>query len=91
MQVKLYGLIRQAAGVKMIEMEAHPSLTLHEVLVELTRQYPMLVKYIWKEPGQLSELAHVFVNGENLRQLQGMETLLKQDDHVDIFPPVVGG
>ncbi|HSB67113.1 MAG TPA: ubiquitin-like small modifier protein 1 [Anaerolineales bacterium] len=91
MQIKLYGLIRQAAGVKIIEKEAHPGLTVRDVLAELTQQYPMLVKYIWKESGELSELAHVFINGENLRHLSGPDTILKPEDHVDIFPPVVGG
>jgi sulfur-carrier protein len=91
MQVKLYGLIRQAAGIKMIEIEVHPDLTIREVLVELTEQYPSVVKYIWKEPGELSELAHVFINSENIRHLSGLDTLLKPEDRVDIFPPVVGG
>jgi molybdopterin synthase sulfur carrier subunit len=91
MQVKLYGLIRQAAGTKMIDMEVHPALTIREVLDELTQHYPAIEKYIWKEPAQLSELAHIFINGENLRHLAGLDTVLKAEDHVDIFPPVVGG
>lgn len=91
MQIKLYGLIRQAAGTKMMDLDFHPGIDVREVLVELTRQFPMVVKYIWKEEGELSELAHVFVNGENLRHLAGLDTLLKAEDHVDIFPPVVGG
>lgn len=91
MQVKLYGLIRQAAGIKMLELEAIPGFTIQNALVELTQRYPVLVKYIWKNPGELSELAHVFVNSENIRHLAGLDTILKPDDHVDIFPPVVGG
>jgi molybdopterin synthase sulfur carrier subunit len=51
----------------------------------------VLVKFIWKEGGELSEHAHVFINGENVRHLSGLDTILKPDDHVDIFPPVVGG
>ena len=91
MQVKLYGLLRQAAGTKMIELDRESGLTIRDVLVELTRQYPVLVKYIWKDSGELSELAHVFINGENFRHLAGLDTSLRPEDHVDIFPPVVGG
>jgi MoaD family protein len=91
MQVKLYGLIRQAAGVKMIEVETDPGLTIRAVLEELTQRYPAVVKYIWKEPGVISELAHVFVNSENIRHLAVLDTILKPEDRVDIFPPVVGG
>jgi MoaD family protein len=91
MQVKLYGLIRQAAGIKFLEFEMRPNLMVRDVLIELTRQHPMVTKYIWKEPGELSGLAHVFINSENIRHLAGLDTPLKPDDHVDIFPPVVGG
>lgn len=91
MQVKLYASLRVAAGTKMMEVEVSPGSNIHDVLVEVTRRYPVLNKFVWKEPGELSELAHVFVNGENIRHLAGLDTLLKPEDHVDIFPPLVGG
>lgn len=91
MQVKLYASLRQAAGTKMIEVEVNPNTTIQDVLVELTKLYPVLEKYIWKAPGELSELAHVFINSENIRHMSGLETRLKPEDHVDIFPPLVGG
>ena len=91
MQVKLYASLRLAAGVKMLDVEVNPNSTIRDVLNELTQRYPVLVKFIWKEPHELSELAHVFVNGENIRHLSGLDTSLKPEDHVDIFPPLVGG
>ncbi len=91
MQVKLYASLRVAAGTKMLEVEFHPGINIQDVLIEVTRRYPVLDKYIWKAPGELSELAHVFVNSENIRHLDKLNTLLKPDDRVDIFPPLVGG
>lgn len=91
MQVKLYSLLRQAAGVKMVDVEFHPGLTTHNVLAEITQRYPALVKFVWNDQGGLSELVHVFINGENMLHLAGLDTILKEEDHVDIFPPVVGG
>ena len=91
MQVKLYASLRVAAGTKMLEVEFHPGINIRDVLVEVTQRYPILDKYIWKEPGELSELAHVFVNSENIRHLDTLNTQLKPDDRVDIFPPLVGG
>ena len=91
MQVKLYASLRLAAGVKMLDVEVNPNSTIRDVLNELTQRYPVLVKFIWKGPLELSELAHVFVNGENIRHLSGLDTSLKPEDHVDIFPPLVGG
>ncbi len=91
MQVKLYASLRVAAGTKMMDIEVGPGTTIREVLSEVTQRYPVLVKFIWKEQGELSELAHVFINGENIRHLAGLDSVLKPDDHVDIFPPLVGG
>jgi molybdopterin synthase sulfur carrier subunit len=91
MQVKLYAGLRQAAGVKSLEVEVNPQTTIRDVLIEVTGRYPVLVKFIWKEPGVISELAHVFINSENIHHLAGLDTQIKSEDHVDIFPPLVGG
>ncbi len=91
MQVKLYASLRQAAGTKMLDVEVHPGTTIRDVLVEVTQAYPVLIKFIWTEQEELSEHAHVFVNSENIHHLAGLETELKPEDHVDIFPPLVGG
>ena len=91
MQVKLYASLRQAAGAKMMEVNVQPGSTIQEVLLEVTRLYPVLEKSVWKAQGELTEFVHVFINGENIRHLAGLETVLKPEDHVDIFPPLVGG
>ncbi len=91
MQVKLYASLRVAAGTKMMDIEINPDSTIGDVLREVTLRYPVLEKYIWKEPCELSEHAHVFINGENIHHRAGLKTILKSGDHVDIFPPLVGG
>lgn len=91
MQVKLYASLRQAAGTKMMDVDIHTGTTMYDVLVEVTQRYPVLEKFIWKDQGELAELVHVFLNGENIRHLAGLDTALKPEDHVDIFPPLVGG
>lgn len=91
MQVKLYASLRQATGTKMMDVEVQPGTIIREVLVEVTHRYPALAKFVWKDHNELSEHVHIFVNGENIRHLAGLDTPLKAEDHVDIFPPVVGG
>jgi molybdopterin synthase sulfur carrier subunit len=91
MQIKLYASLRQAAGTKMIEVDAGTGTTIREVLLEVTRRYPVLEKLIWKDQGELSEQAHVFINGENISHRARLDTNLTEMDHVDIFPPLVGG
>ncbi len=91
MQVKLYASLRQAAGIKMLVVEIKPDITIRDVLHEVTARFPVLTPSIWQDQGELTEYVHVFINGENIRHLAGLDTTLKEDDHVDIFPPVVGG
>jgi molybdopterin synthase sulfur carrier subunit len=91
MQVKLYASLRVAAGTKMMEVEIRPGTMVRDVLAEVTTRFPVLEDHIWKADGELSEHAHVFVNSENIHHLAGLDTSLKPDDHMDIFPPVVGG
>jgi molybdopterin synthase sulfur carrier subunit len=91
MQVKLYASLRQAAGIKMMEIDTLPGATIRDVLLEVTHRQPILEKFIWDSEGGLSEHAHVFINGENIHHLDGLDSALKTEDHVDIFPPLVGG
>jgi molybdopterin synthase sulfur carrier subunit len=91
MQVKLYASLRQAAGIKMMDVDVQSGTTMRDILAEVTRRYPVLVKFIWSNQSELSEWVHVFLNGENIRHLDGLDTALRAEDHVDIFPPLVGG
>jgi MoaD family protein len=75
----------------MMDVDVQPGSTIQEVLLEVTRRYPVLENNVWKAQGELTEFVHVFINGENIRHLAGLETVLKPEDHVDIFPPLVGG
>jgi molybdopterin synthase sulfur carrier subunit len=75
----------------MMEVDFQPGITIRDTLYEVTQRYPGLSKFVWKDHGELSELVHVFINGENINHLAGLETKLAAQDHVDIFPPLVGG
>lgn len=91
MQVKLYASLRQSAGTKMMDLDVHAGSAIRDVLVEVTQRYPVLEKFVWKNKGELAEFIHVFINGENIHHLAGLDTPVKAEDHVDIFPPLVGG
>ena len=91
MQVKFYASLRQAAGIKMMEVEFQEGMTIHDVLCMVTDQYPVLNNFIWREQGALSEHAHIFINSHDIRHLAGLATVMKPEDRVDVFPPLVGG
>lgn len=57
----------------------------------LNSQYPGLKERILDETGQLRRFVNVYVNGEDVRFQQGVETALKSGDEVSIVPAVAGG
>ncbi len=88
MRVNLYATYRDMAGVKRLELEGA---TVGEVLEALLERHPELAAELLGAPGVLSERVSLFLNGRDVRYLQGLATPLSSTDVIDIFPPVAGG
>ncbi len=65
--------------------------TLETVLTNLERQYPGVRKQVCGETGEIRSFINVFVNGTEVRQLQGLATALTEADEVSIIPAMAGG
>src|SRR3990172_6962905 len=65
--------------------------TLASCIEPLERQYPGLKERLCDEGGELRRVVNVYVNGEDIRFLDGMATALKAGDGVSIVPAVAGG
>ncbi len=65
--------------------------TLETVLTNLERQYPGVRKQVCGETGEIRSFINVFVNGTEVRQLQGLATALTETDEVSIIPAMAGG
>jgi molybdopterin synthase sulfur carrier subunit len=92
MRVNFYATLRAVAGGKAIDANIGAPITVRTVLESVTRDKPNLAAEIWKTPGELNDLIHVFVNGRETRYLpQGLDTPLDPHDTLDVFPPVGGG
>ena len=65
--------------------------TLEAVLTNLERQYPGVRKQICDDSGEVRSFINVFVNGAEVRQLQGLATALAETDEVSIIPAMAGG
>ena len=63
--------------------------TVGEALEDCITQEPRLRPRIFRENGDL--WVGVFLNGRNIRQLQGMETELAEGDELRLLPPISGG
>ena len=57
----------------------------------LDAAYPGLKDRLCDEAGGIRRVVNIYVNGEDVRFLQGMATPVKDGDEVSIVPAVAGG
>ena len=62
-----------------------------ELIENLESQYPGVKTRLCEENGQIKRYVNVFVNGEEIRTLQGSETAITDKDEVSIVPAMAGG
>ncbi len=62
-----------------------------EVIDTLEAQYPGVKARLYDESGQIKRYVNVFVNGEEIRTLQGSDTAVKDGDEISIIPAMAGG
>lgn len=68
-----------------------PGQTVAEVLTNLSQQYPKIHSHIFDKSGKVRRHINLFVNTENIRDLDGLETNLGDNDILKILPSVTGG
>ena len=65
--------------------------TLLACIDALESAYPGIKDRICDEGGEIRRFVNVYVNGEDVRFLRGLETQLTPGDEVSIVPAVAGG
>jgi sulfur-carrier protein len=61
------------------------------VLVDLETRFPRLKFRLRDETGRQRRFVRIFVNGEDVAALKGMETPVGPADHIDILHSIQGG
>ena len=64
--------------------------TVAEVLQALGEQYPGITERLL-EGGRIRRFVNVYVNDEDIRYLENLDTPVKDGDEVSIIPAVAGG
>ena len=64
---------------------------LSECIDSLEASYTGLKERLCDESGEIRRFVNIYVNGEDVRFLQGLATPLKDGDEVSIVPAVAGG
>ncbi|HNB41655.1 MAG TPA: MoaD/ThiS family protein [Anaerolineales bacterium] len=70
------------------EMQAK---TVAELLENILVRYPILKTHLFDSQGELRRHFNIFVNGVHVRELNGMETPLKEEDKVILMASAAGG
>jgi len=78
----------QVGGNKELELAGG---TVREVVDALTSQYPSLKSQLLTAEGELNRFVNVYVNGQDVRYLDGLATSVADRDEVRLLPAMAGG
>ena len=65
--------------------------TVGEVLRALTAEHPATEEQLFDPEGDLNRYVNVYLNDEDVRVLDGLDTAVKDGDTVVILPAMAGG
>jgi sulfur-carrier protein len=65
--------------------------TVAELLQNVLQKHPALKPHLFDANGNLRRHFNIFVNGVHVRDLNGMETALKEEDKVILMASAAGG
>jgi molybdopterin converting factor small subunit len=88
-EVRLPTVLRQHAGGQS-SVEANGD-TVGQVFEDLVRQFTGMAGQLVTEDGALHKFVNVYVNDDDIRYLDKLETKLPKDAVITILPAVAGG
>lgn len=65
--------------------------SLSAIIEALNTSHPGIKDRLCDESGELRHFVNVYLNGEDVRYLQGLATATKTGDEISIVPAVAGG
>jgi sulfur-carrier protein len=66
--------------------------TVREVLLNLKVAHPELTQQVWDDEADcFRQYLNVFLNGKNIRSLQGTDTPVSDSDVLSVIPAIAGG
>jgi len=81
-------LRRLTDGADSVETD---SADVQNAIENLEGQYPGIRERLIDDSGELHRFVNIYVNGEDIRFVDGLKTNIKDGDEVSIVPAVAGG
>jgi len=75
-------------GIDVFQAESD---VLSGALALLNERFPGIEERLFNDAGELHRFVNIYVNGEDVRFLDGLDTKLSSGDEVSIVPAVAGG
>lgn len=86
-RVKFFANFREFIGTKELDMNG---CTVIEILRNLCTKFPGFEELIF-DGEKIKPYVNVFLNGRNVKESGGLNTIVHADDEIALFPPVSGG
>ena len=78
----------EVGGAKTVQIEGG---TIGEVVDVLVERHPSLADRLLTPDGELHRFVNVYLNGQDVRYLEGRETKVGDRDEVRLLPAIAGG
>jgi molybdopterin synthase sulfur carrier subunit len=88
---KSFGPIRRTTGATVIELDVKESSTIRDVIQRVIDLYGEQFSRLVIDNGKVSGNLILLLNGRDTQRLDGLNTIVSQDDEVTILPHVQGG
>ncbi|MBK8051576.1 MAG: MoaD family protein [Anaerolineales bacterium] len=91
MNVRVYATLRPIVGGPIAQLSAGPGDTFRQMIDEMLIRWPGLNRELLDKQGAVRNNIHIFLNGRDVRYLEGLDMAIPENADICIFPPVGGG
>jgi MoaD family protein len=87
-EVRVTSVLQRVVGAKSVQSEGQ---TVGELLDNMNASYPGFKEQITMDDGSLHRFVNIYINDEDIRFLQALDTPVKEGDVLSILPALAGG
>jgi molybdopterin synthase sulfur carrier subunit len=89
-KIKFLARFKDITGEKELKIDYNGEIS--GLIEKLTEKYDDGFKdALFNENGELREYMKILINGEDLRSINGLKTIINEDDEIVIFQTIAGG